>query len=118
MDAPDRVTHAGTYNGNPTTAAAGQATLDRLTAEVLDEMNAVGAEIRQRLARMTEGRPFCVTGAGSLFKLSATPGPIRDYAGALRTDREWEGLGSLALLNAGYLMTPGTGGLRLRPHHA
>ena len=110
MHMPGRVTHAGTYNGNPTTAAAGLATMRHLTPDTFAAMNARGAALRQRLAEMTAGLPLCVTGAGSLFKLSATPGPVRDYAGAVTADKDWEALASLQLLSRGFLLTAGLSG--------
>ncbi|RVT81691.1 aspartate aminotransferase family protein [Rhodobacteraceae bacterium CCMM004] len=109
-DRPDRVAHAGTYNGNPTTAAAGLATLTRLTPETFAAMNAMGATVRRRLSAATAGLPLTVTGAGSLFKLTAAAGPIRDYADAAVADKEWEALASLALLNRGFVLTTGLAG--------
>lgn len=110
MNVPSRVTHAGTYNGNPTTAAAGLATMLQLTPDTFAAMNARGDALRRRLSGLTAGLPLCVTGAGSLFKLSATPGPIRDYAGAVAADKEWETLASLHLLNRGFVLTTSLSG--------
>ena len=44
-------------------------------------------------------------GAGSLFKLNATPGPITDYRSAGRSDKKWEQIASLRLLSEGFLLT-------------
>jgi glutamate-1-semialdehyde 2,1-aminomutase len=109
LSAPDqagRVTHAGTFNGNPMTAVAGRATMEALTPELFDRIGALGAHVRQRLAAITEALPLQVTGAGSLFKITATARPIRNYRDAATHDKAWESTASLALLNAGFLMTP------------
>lgn len=100
-----RVTHAGTFNANPVTAAAGLATLKELTPAVFERLAATGADIRARLAKICDGLPLQVTGAGSLFKITATDRPISSYRDAVTTDRVWEETASLALINHGYLTT-------------
>ena len=100
-----RVTHAGTFNANPMTAVAGLATMQAMTPEVFDRLAAVGERIRGELRRICDGVPIQVTGAGSLFKLTATDRAIRNYRDAVTTDREWEDVASLELLNRGFLMT-------------
>ncbi len=102
---PNRMAHAGTFNANPITVAAGSATLDELTPEVFSRINAFGADVRQRLRDACEGLPLQVTGAGSLFKVNATSRQIHDYRDAVTVDREWEQLASLALLNDGFMVT-------------
>ncbi len=109
LSAPDqagRVTHAGTFNGNPMTAVAGRATMDALTPELFDRIGALGAYVRDGLTAIADGLPLQVTGAGSLFKVTATARPIRNYRDAATNDKAWESTASLALLNAGFLMTP------------
>lgn len=103
---PGRVTHAGTFNGNPMTAVAGRATMEALTEEVFERIGTLGAHVRQRLAAITDGLPLQVTGAGSLFKITATARPIRNYRDAATNDKAWENTASLALLNKGFLLTP------------
>ena len=102
---PNRMAHAGTFNGNPVTAAAGCATLDELTIEAFAHINTLGEQVRQRLREICEGLPLRITGAGSLFKINATSQDIRDYRGAMTVDREWERIASLALLNEGFMLT-------------
>jgi len=101
-----RVAHAGTFNGNPMVGAAGYATMALLTREVFDRINALGAHVRAELSRICEGLPLQVTGAGSLFKINATPHPIHNYRDAATVDAKWEQLASLALLNEGFMLTP------------
>ena len=86
--------------------AAGKATMDALTEDVLAALNAGGERIRSSLGQICRGLPLQVTGAGSLFKISATPHEITDYRAAATADREWQEIASLALLNEGFLLTP------------
>jgi glutamate-1-semialdehyde 2,1-aminomutase len=109
LSTPDRalrVTHAGTFNGNPTMAVAGRATMELLTPEAFDELAALGQYARDGLARSAAGLPLQVTGAGSLFKVTATARPLHDYRDAATSDKRWEALASLALLNEGFMLTP------------
>jgi glutamate-1-semialdehyde 2,1-aminomutase len=101
-----RVAHAGTFNGNPMTAVAGYVTMQALTPEVFERIGALGAYVRQRLGAITDGLPLQVTGTGSLFKITATDRPIHNYRDAATANKLWESTVSLALLNAGFLMTP------------
>ncbi len=103
---PNRVTHAGTFNANPITMAAGKTTMDALNAEAFAALDAAGEKIRSRLRRMCAGLPLRITGAGSLFKISATPAEITDYRTAAAADREWHEIASLAMLVEGYLLAP------------
>ena len=43
---PNRMGHAGTFNANPVTMAAGKATMDALTPETFNSLNATGERIR------------------------------------------------------------------------
>ena len=109
LSTPDRgmrVTHAGTFNGNPMMALAGRATMETLTPEAFQKLALLGAHARESLAAAASGLPLQVTGAGSLFKITATSRPLRDYRDAATTDRRWEALCSLALLNEGFVLTP------------
>jgi glutamate-1-semialdehyde 2,1-aminomutase len=107
---PDRVTHAGTFNGNPMVAVAGRATMEELTPEVFDRINAMGAFVRRRLSEICDGLPLQVTGAGSLFKITATGRGIRNYRDAATANKRWEQTASLALLNEGFLLTTSCSG--------
>ncbi|CAA9329133.1 MAG: Glutamate-1-semialdehyde 2,1-aminomutase, partial [uncultured Microvirga sp.] len=101
----NRVTHAGTFNGNPMVAVAGRATMEQLTPELFDRINASGAWVRERLSEICDGLPLQVTGAGSLFKISATGRTIRNYRDAATANKTWEQVASLAMLNEGFLLT-------------
>ena len=108
LSSPDlapRVTHAGTFNGNPMMAVAGRATMAALTPAVFTNLAELGQYARDGLARITTGMPLQVTGEGSLFKVSATERKLHDYRDAAISDKTWEALASLALLNEGFLLT-------------
>ena len=102
---PNRMGHAGTFNANPVTMAAGKATMDALTPETFNSLNAAGERIRARLRKICDGLPLRITGAGSLFKISATPHEIANHRDTLTIDRDWEKTLSLELLNKGFLLT-------------
>ncbi|MCL4744430.1 MAG: aspartate aminotransferase family protein [Burkholderiaceae bacterium] len=104
-DHASRVAHAGTFNGNPMVGVAGLATMSELTPEVFGQINGLGAYVRQKLQALCEGLPLQVTGAGSLFKVTATSRTIRNYRDAAQADKKWEQLASLALLNEGFMLT-------------
>ena len=104
--AANRVTHAGTFNANPVTAAAGAATMTALDEATFEHINDLGSRVRAGLAAAVEGLPVTITGAGSLFKINATERPITDYRSASTADKSWEKLASQLLLIDGFLLTP------------
>lgn len=98
----------GTFNGNPVSAAAGIATLEALTPHAIDELNAAGEELVERIDKALEasGLPAGVTGAGSLFNLHATGEEITDNRAVGRADPELTELLHLGLMNRGYFLAP------------
>ena len=98
----------GTFNGNPVSAAAGIATLEALTPPVIEELNAAGEELVERIDKALEasGLPAGVTGAGSLFNLHATGEEITDNRAVGRADPELTELLHLGLMNRGYFLAP------------
>ncbi|MBM3957697.1 MAG: aspartate aminotransferase family protein [Gemmatimonadetes bacterium] len=102
-----RVPQAGTFNGNPMTAAAGIATLEALTPEVYDHLNRLGERVRERLQRVITEReaPMGVTGLASLFSLQFTPERVRDYRTAATNDSQLQRNVFLGLLNEGFLLS-------------
>ena len=97
--------HAGTFNNNVISMAAGVATLSEvLTAEVLDAVNERGERLRTRLGDVfaVHCLPMCVTGAGSLMNIHGTPGPVRSTADLVDADDRWKALLFFAALDAGY----------------
>jgi glutamate-1-semialdehyde 2,1-aminomutase len=85
---PGAIGHAGTFNNNVLSMAAGVAGLTQvLTSDALTELNGRGDRLREGLndvfARV--GSPFGATGIGSLLNVHATPALVRsphDLAGA------------------------------------
>ena len=100
------VSHAGTFNANPMTMAAGLATLDQLTPQVYERMNALGDILREKLRAVFDelGIPAQVTGVGSLFGIHFTDEAIVDYRSVLRGDREMQQRLFIGLLNEGILL--------------
>ena len=80
--------------------------MQALTPDAFDGLAELGAHARNGLAAVARGLPLQVTGAGSLFKVTATPRALHDYRDAATADKRWEALCSLALLNEGFVLTP------------
>ena len=90
--APDALPHAGTFNNNVLTMAAGIAGLTEvLSDEVVVSLNARGERLRQALNDVLVRYGWCATGVGSMVGIHPLPGPIRsahDLAGAEDLRRE------------------------------
>jgi len=97
------ISHSGTYNGNALTMAAGIATLDLLTRDVIERLNGEGAAVRKRVAEACRGAgiPLTVTGKGSLIGVHPVPGPVRNATEAAAGDRRVLRALHLALLSRG-----------------
>ncbi len=99
--------HAGTFNNNVASMAAGVAALtDVLTPDVLDATNARGDRMRGRLddAFGAHGVPMCVTGAGSLMNVHGTAGPVRSAADLAAADDRLKELLFFVALDAGFYL--------------
>ena len=101
------VAHAGTFNGNPMTAAAGVATLKELTDPVFIDLEEKGDYLRAKLRNIIARAelPMSVTGAASLFAIQCTPGPVTNYRSYAENDTEMLDYVFLAMLNRGYLLS-------------
>ncbi|MEU3271199.1 aminotransferase class III-fold pyridoxal phosphate-dependent enzyme [Saccharomonospora sp. NPDC006951] len=100
-----RWAHAGTFNNNALTMAAGLAGLEQvLTESVLDELNARGDRLRRRLSAVfaEAGVPFTVTGRGSLLTFHPVPGPVSTPAGLANANPVAKELLFFYLLGRGY----------------
>ena len=102
----NRVTHAGTFNGNPVTMAAGLATLQQLSPATFEQMNSQAERLRSGLTKAVEGLPLQISGTGSLFKINASDRPIVDYRGTMNANLLWEEVLAMALLTDGFFLTP------------
>jgi glutamate-1-semialdehyde 2,1-aminomutase len=102
-----RLGHAGTFNNNVVSMAAGVATLTEvLTPEVLAATNARGERLRSELndAFARHGAPMCVTGSGSLMNVHATPGPVASVDDLRAADDRWKELLFFDALDAGFYL--------------
>lgn len=97
--------HAGTFNNNVVSMAAGVATLEQvLTPDVLAAVNARGDRLRSRLAEVLARHdlPMCVTGVGSMMNVHATAGPVHSADDLVGADDRWKELLFFAALEAGW----------------
>ena len=101
----DALPHAGTFNNNVLTMAAGIAGLvEVLDDDALAALNARGDRLRMALKAVASPYGWCASGAGSMVGLHPVPGPVRsprDLAGADDRLRE---LLFLDLLERGWYM--------------
>ena len=103
------VYQAGTLSGNPLAMAAGLATLDILSRpgvwQRADEWADRAASALRRAAARA-GVPLTVQRVGTMFTPFFTAEPVRDFAGAKRSDREaYQGFFH-AMLEAGVYLPP------------
>ena len=86
---PQSLAHAGTFNNNAVTMAAGVAALSQVyTPAAAQALNARGDALRERLNRLARnaGAPLQWTGLGSLMNLHCTDTPVRSSADAAQED--------------------------------
>jgi glutamate-1-semialdehyde 2,1-aminomutase len=97
--------HAGTFNNNVVTMAAGVAALTEILSEdVLRSAHEQGERMRTRLneAFGAGDLPMCATGVGSLMTVHGTRGPVRSAADLAGADDRWKELFFFRCLDAGY----------------
>ena len=97
--------HAGTFNNNVVSMAAGVATLTEvLTDEVLDITHRRGVRLRTALNDTFERNdlPMCATGSGSLMNIHGTSGPVHSADALAAADGRLEELLFFHCLDAGY----------------
>jgi glutamate-1-semialdehyde 2,1-aminomutase len=99
----DRISHSGTFNGNPITMVAGNVAVGLMTAEELARIDALAERLARGFQRVFDeaGVAAQVTRAGSLAQIHLVDGPVRDYDSAARTDRTRRSLLHIALMNRG-----------------
>jgi glutamate-1-semialdehyde 2,1-aminomutase len=99
--------HAGTFNNNVLTMAAGLAGLTQvLSAERLHALNARGDALRQRLNAQLAGQGVALqfTGLGSLMQLQPLAGPLRSADDLAAADDRVKALVFFELLARGVFM--------------
>jgi glutamate-1-semialdehyde 2,1-aminomutase len=76
-----RVPHAGTFNANPITMAAGKATLEKFTKAEVNRLNDLSDTFRAKLTDLFKQLKVRaqVLGAGSMFRIHLTSDPINSY---------------------------------------
>ena len=101
-----RVSHAGTFNANPVTMAAGSATLEELTPEVYRRLAELTDRLKLGIQDVCTGLevPVQTTGLGSLFGIHFTDQPIVNYRSVSHSDSRLRDQVFLGLLNEGILM--------------
>jgi glutamate-1-semialdehyde 2,1-aminomutase len=102
-----RLGHAGTFNNNVVSMAAGVATLSEvLTAEVLAATNARGERLRSTLNHtfVRHGLPMCVVGSGSLMNVHGVSGPVTSVDDLQTSDDRWKELLFFDALHAGFYL--------------
>lgn len=98
--------HAGTFNGNPLTMAAGCVVMEELTPEVYARMSDLGDSLRGKLRAVFDELevPAQVTGIASLFGIHFTSEEITDYRSTLTGDKALNQALFTGLLNEGVLL--------------
>jgi len=106
---PGALPHAGTFNNNVISMAAGHAGLTRVyTPETAEWHTARGDRLREELARTfrAAGAPLQVTGVGSLLAVHAATAPVRGLNDLDGSDPRLLELLFLDLLELGYYIAP------------
>jgi glutamate-1-semialdehyde 2,1-aminomutase len=104
---PEALPHAGTFNNNTLTMAAGCAALrDIYTPEAAERLNTRGDQLRENLNEIARSRglPVQFSGQGSLMNLHTVPGRIHSPADLRDENEALKELLFLDLLDAGYYM--------------
>ena len=104
---PDALPHAGTFNNNVLSMAAGIAGLTKiLDDDRLKELNRRGALLRAELEGVMVPHGWSVTGRGSMVGVHPVEGPVNTYADVAAADERVRELLYLDLLERGYYMAP------------
>ena len=103
------IPHAGTFNANPITMAAGIATMEQLTEPVYARLNTMGDGLRDRLKALGERYPvpMYVSGIGSMFKIHFSEAPVRCYRDTLQSSNLIHTALFLFGLNRGVFLSEG-----------
>lgn len=104
---PDFVPHAGTFNNNVLTMAAGAAALrEVLTLDALKDLNERGENLREQLNDLFRERQtrFQATGQGSLMTIHATRATVSSPEDLADSDDRLKELLFLDLLEEGFYM--------------
>ncbi len=102
------VYQAGTLSGNPLAVSAGLATLERLTPDLYERLEQLGASLERGLRAAAEGAGVtaCVQRVGSMITLFFTKGPVRSWADAATSDTKRFGAFHAGMLARGIYWPP------------
>ncbi|MDH3729709.1 MAG: aspartate aminotransferase family protein [Acidimicrobiia bacterium] len=105
---PDGLMHAGTFNANPLTMAAGLLTLEMLTPEAVADINKRGNDLRDWINTTctARGLPLVATGYGNLVQLHCSTTPPRSYRESSLLPKEPLKLLFFVLLENGVFAAP------------
>jgi glutamate-1-semialdehyde 2,1-aminomutase len=101
---PDALPHAGTFNNNVLTMAAGLAGLNEVyTPDAARALNARGDALRERLNALCRSHdaPMQFTGIGSMFAVHFTRDPVHSAADAAKGDAKLKELFFFDMLEHG-----------------
>jgi glutamate-1-semialdehyde 2,1-aminomutase len=102
------VYQAGTLSGNPVAVSAGLATIANLDAKVYVKLEMLGARLEQGLrdSAKKRGVAVCVQRVGSMITMFFTPGPVKTFADAVKSDTARFGRWHGAMLSRGQYWPP------------
>ena len=106
---PDRLFHAGTFNNDVLTMAAGHAGLTQvLGPDVLEALNARGETLRAALGALFQeaGLAISASGLGSILSVHFRPGPILRPGDLEGEDPRLKQLFHLAMIARGIYLSP------------
>ena len=104
---PGALPHAGTFNNNVLSMAAGLAGLTRVLDDArLDALNARGDRLREGLQSAMAPHGWTATGMGSMVGFHPVPGPVRAPADIADADDRRRELLFLDLLERGWYAAP------------
>ena len=100
------VAHAGTFNANPMTLAAGTVVMEAMTPAIYQRLNDLGESLRAKLRAVFDELevPCQITGTASFFGMHITSEPVTDYRSALRSDKAMRNALFMGLVNEGVLL--------------
>jgi glutamate-1-semialdehyde 2,1-aminomutase len=107
-----RVRQTGTFTAFPPSLVAGLAALRDWQPADVDRLNAMGADLREGLARALQaaGVEAQINGQGSMFNITLLDRPVTTYRDFMAGDRVgWDWLHKQLLLRGYFLIARGTG---------
>jgi glutamate-1-semialdehyde 2,1-aminomutase len=106
---PDTPMHAGTYNANPVTLAAGLETLRLLTADAVTALNARGDALRTRFNELAAeySLPMLASGFGSIMQVHTGTAAPKSFREAAAREKQPVALLFFLLLSGGVFAAPG-----------